>query len=275
MSVVLTNMPPARRMNAWWPCIRPSATNTSPFSGICTAPMSTGIFAISCTFCSGVKNCSAGSAAACRHPRKHPSRKPQMSRRSATFLASHSPPSDLFAAFSLCGIRMDASVLSASTAMRPSWNICAETVCAAAEVPVESMVRIARMTAMNVMFCAIDRSCTAAPPTMSLPMFAHEGTQNRDFRVMMFRLSIVLRYKPAAVTSDALVAIAAPATPMALSVPAPKIRMGSRTRLMHWLTSVIFMGVVTSSVPRNAAKPTVEMIAGMNVSARQPMYGPA
>ena len=56
---------------------------------------------------------------------------------------------------------MEASVLSASTAMRPSWNICAETVCAAAAVPVESMVRIARMTAMNVMFCAIDQ---AAPP---------------------------------------------------------------------------------------------------------------
>jgi hypothetical protein len=51
--------------------------------------------------------------------------------------------------------------------------------------------------------------------------------------------------------------------------------MGSKIRLIIWLTSVIFMGVVTSSVPRNAAKPTVEMIAGMNVSARQPMYGPA
>mmetsp|Transcript_4268 Transcript_4268/g.15028 ORF Transcript_4268/g.15028 Transcript_4268/m.15028 type:complete len:246 (+) Transcript_4268:597-1334(+) len=172
-------------------------------------------------------------------------------------------------------MRMLASVDSARTAMRHSWNICAETVCAAAAVPVASIVSIARITARNVMFCAMDRICTAAPPTMSFPMFPQLGTRISEFRVTIPRFSIVLRYNVADITSDADVAIAAPATPIALMNPPPKMSSGSSTRFTVWLRSVIFIGVVTSSVPRNAAKPTVETIAGTNVSARQPMYGAA
>mmetsp|Transcript_9959 Transcript_9959/g.36977 ORF Transcript_9959/g.36977 Transcript_9959/m.36977 type:complete len:289 (+) Transcript_9959:1283-2149(+) len=212
----------------------------------------------------------------CKHPRKHPNRKPQTSKRSATFLASKTPPSGpLMDEFSLCGIRIEANVDSARTAINPSWNICALTVCAAAAVPVASIVRMALMTAMNVMFCAIDRNCTAAPPTISFPMLLQDGTRNRLVTVTIFRFNIVLMYIAAEVTSDALVASAAPATPKAFMEPIPNIKIGSNTRLIICAATVIFIGVVTSSVPRNAANPTVEMIAGMNVSARYPMYGAA
>ena len=134
---------------------------------------------------------------------------------------------------------------------------------------------MARITARNVTFCATERSCTAAPPTISAPIARKLGTRNIDLAVMIFRANIVRMYRNALVTSDALVAIAAPATPIDLTKPAPKIKSGSSRRFTSCDASVIFIGVFTSSVPLNAAKPTVEMIAGTNVAARQAMYGPA
>mmetsp|Transcript_10842 Transcript_10842/g.26480 ORF Transcript_10842/g.26480 Transcript_10842/m.26480 type:complete len:380 (-) Transcript_10842:648-1787(-) len=220
MSAVDTNMPPARRRNAWWPCISPSSTNTSPLRGICTAPISTGMRAISCTFSSGVKNCSSGSEHACRLPRKSPSSSPHTSSRSAIFLASSLPASaSAPVRFMRCGIRMAARVDSARMAITPSWNICADTVCAAAAVPVSSMVRMARITAMKVMFCAMERSCTAAPPNISLPSCFIDGTRIMDRKVTIFLAIMALMYRIPDVTSEMDVAMAAPATPMALMAP--------------------------------------------------------
>mmetsp|Transcript_22691 Transcript_22691/g.56230 ORF Transcript_22691/g.56230 Transcript_22691/m.56230 type:complete len:264 (+) Transcript_22691:526-1317(+) len=263
-------MPPARRRNAWWPCMMPSKTNTSPLSGVCTAPMSTGNLAISCTPSRGVMNFNTGSEHACNEPSRTPSNRPHTISRSANFFASNKPPS-LVTAFIRWGMRMAASVDSARMAMTPSWNICADTVCAAAAVPVGSIVRIDRMTAMNVMFCAMERSCTAAPPTIRLPICLKEGTRNIDLTVMIFLSSIAETYSAALVTSEAEVAMAAPATPIALILPTPKMSSGSSTTLTSCANIVIFIGVVTSSVPRNAAKPTVEMMAGTKVRARHPI----
>ena len=121
------------------------------------------------------------------------------------------------------------------------------------------------------MFCAIERICTAAPPTINFPMFPQLGTAIKDPSVMIPFFIIARMYSVKDVTSDADVAIAAPATPIAFTAPPPKIKMGSNSKLTIWLTSVIFIGVVTSRVPLNAANPTVETIAGTKVSARQPM----
>ena len=88
---------------------------------------------------------------------------------------------------------------------------------------------MARITAKNVIFCATARSCTPAPPTRSVPNAAALGGLNISLRSTSLRLTSNVVYKPAEKISEIDVAIAAPATPIALNVPTPKMKSGSRT----------------------------------------------
>ena len=142
-------------------------------------------------------------------------------------------------------------------------------------MPVLSIVKIVLVTAKNVIFCASDRNCTPAPPTSKAPIAFASGGFNIDLTVTKFRFNKVPMYNPAATNSLIDVANAAPATPKALIVPKPKINIGSKITFINCDANVIFIGVVTSNVPRNAANPTVLTIAGINVNARIPIYGAA
>ena len=85
------------------------------------------------------------------------------------------------------------------------------------------------MTAKKVMFCATARSCTPAPPTRSVPNAATLGGLNISLSSTNLRFTNSIVYSAAENTSEIDVAIAAPATPMDLNAPTPKMNNGSST----------------------------------------------
>mmetsp|Transcript_6581 Transcript_6581/g.23208 ORF Transcript_6581/g.23208 Transcript_6581/m.23208 type:complete len:416 (+) Transcript_6581:125-1372(+) len=257
--------------NAWWPCISPSATNTTPLTHCSTAAMHDGPTAALDTCSRGVNTLRSGSPSTCTPPKTNPESRPHTSMRSATRRAALGPP--FSARFSTCGTSTAAIVDSDRSTMPPSCHSCMVIACAAAAVPDASRVRLARVTARNVKLRARDLSCTARPPMRRGLRLCQLGGRNMASTVTSPRLSMSVMYAAKLATSDAAVASAAPATPRAFTAPKPKMSSGSSTTLSSWLPIVILRGVTTSMVPRKAANAVVVMMAGTKVRALMTMYG--
>ena len=201
-------------------------------------------------------------------PRSTRAGKPQMSRRRHLLGCPNSPGGATLAAFSLCGISMEAALTEhGDEAERPLRGDGLRGGASPRGVHGEDRVGepsddvdVPPPRSATTMPPPRRRAKAADPPTRA----PAQGFQGDD---------VPLEHRAdvqAAAVKHALVAIASPATPIAVAAP-PRRRSGRvpHNQVIIWPRADPH-GRVTSSVPRNAAKPTVEMIAGMNVSARQP-----
>mmetsp|Transcript_44502 Transcript_44502/g.141694 ORF Transcript_44502/g.141694 Transcript_44502/m.141694 type:complete len:208 (-) Transcript_44502:1232-1855(-) len=145
-------------LKAWCPCMMPSPTNTTPLIACSAAPMYEGRIAAARTSSSLVNAPSSGKQPTCSRPSVIPVIAPQTRSRSATCLAASSPPPSSAFLLRLWGTSTAVMELRLSSTMPPicqSWMVMA---CAAADVPVESIVIVARATARKVTFMARERS---------------------------------------------------------------------------------------------------------------------
>mmetsp|Transcript_23012 Transcript_23012/g.43220 ORF Transcript_23012/g.43220 Transcript_23012/m.43220 type:complete len:249 (+) Transcript_23012:590-1336(+) len=198
-------------------------------------------------------------------PRINPASAPQVSMRSATLLPPLLLSSSLAPALPISeGTSIPEVVESASITVAPSCQKITVSWYAAAFTPPGSNAAALFVALSKATFITNALIWTARPPLRRGFRACHFGNRSICFNFTICCLSIRVRNTAAEKNSAATVAAAAPTTPR----PNLNIRIGSRAQFMMLLIRETLRGVVVSSFPRNAEKPTVAISAGMTERLR-------